>query len=141
MLAHGQNVQRCGLAMVYEPIKILDSQLPRSKKKIIQHLSASKHIKVSTTSLFNVCQGYSKSLWEYLAQFNEDTIKVSHLNQEMFVGAFQHGLKVGQFIESLTQKTTINMDDVTTRVECYIKGEENNMEKRSCDAKERAHCK
>lgn len=40
----------------------------------------------------------------------------------MFVGAFQHGLKDGSFNESLAQNSTSSMDDVITRVECYIKG-------------------
>ena len=47
----------------------------------------------------------------------------------MFVGAFQHDLKVGKFNESLAQKSTSNMDEVITRAEFYIKGEGSNMEK------------
>lgn len=70
-------------------------------KKMIQHFLTSKHRKVSTTSLFNVRQGHAESLWEYMARFNKEKIKVSHMNKEMFVGAFQHGLKAGQFNESL----------------------------------------
>lgn len=66
---------------------------------------------------------------EYMARFNEETIKVSHLNQEMFVGVFQHDLKAGKFNESLAQKSASNMDKVITRAEFYIKGEERNMEK------------
>lgn len=59
----------------------------------------------------------------------------------MSVGAFQHDLKVGQFNESLAQKSTSNMDGVITRAKFYIKGEENNMEKRSQDAKEKERAK
>lgn len=64
-------------------------------KKIVQHFSTSKHRKVSTTSLFNVRQRHAESLQEYMEILNEETIKVSHRNQEMFVRAFQHNLKVG----------------------------------------------
>lgn len=64
-------------------------------KKMMQHFLVSKHRKVLTTSLFNVWQGHAESLREYMARFNEETIKVSYLNQEMFVGSFQHDLKVG----------------------------------------------
>lgn len=44
-----------------------------------------------------------------MARFNEEIIKVSHPNQEMFVGAFQKGLKVGHFNESLAQKSATSM--------------------------------
>lgn len=71
-------------------------------RKTVQHFSANKHRKVTTVSLFNVRQGPSEPLQEYMARLNEETIKVSHLNQEMFVGAFQNGLTVGHFNESLT---------------------------------------
>lgn len=73
-----------------------------------------------------------------MAGFNEETIKVSHPNKEIFVGAFQNGLKVDHFIESLAQKPAASMDEVMNMEECYIKGEEINMEKKSQNAKERA---
>lgn len=59
----------------------------------------------------------------------------------MFVGVFQHDLRVGQFNESLAQKSTSNMDEVITREEYYIKGEESNMGKKSRDAKEEVQTK
>lgn len=98
-------------------------------RNMVQNFAAIKHRKVSTTSLFKVCQGPSESMWEYMAQFNEETIKISHLNQEMFVGAFQNSMRAGHFNESLAQKPTSNMDEVINRVECDIKGEESNMDK------------
>lgn len=55
----------------------------------------------------------------------------------MFVGAFQNWLKVNHFNESLAQKPTISMDEVMNKAECYIKGEESNMDKISRDAKEK----
>jgi len=70
-------------------------------RKLSQQFSASRHRKVSSNSLFNVSQGQSESLRSYLARFNECTIKVSNPNQELFVGAFQNGLRAGQFNESL----------------------------------------
>src|ERR1044072_425084 len=79
----------------------------------------------------------SESLRDFMARFNEETIKVSHPNQEIFVAAFQHGLKAGQFNESLAQKPAKSMDEIITRAECYVKGEESNMEKRARDSKER----
>lgn len=46
--------------------------------KMIHWFSTNKHEKVSTISLFNVLQSYSKSLREYLAYFNKETLKVTH---------------------------------------------------------------
>src|ERR1044072_5155309 len=79
----------------------------------------------------------SESLRDFMAMFNEETIKVSHLNQEIFVAAFQHGLEAGQFNESLAQKPSKSMDETISRAECYVKGEESNMEKRARDSKDR----
>lgn len=87
-------------------------------------------------TLFTLRKRHSESLREYLAWFNKETIKVSHPNQELFVGAFQHGLRAWQFNESLVQKPASNMDEIITQVECYIKGEESNWEKRSRDSLE-----
>jgi len=87
--------------------------------------------------LFNVRQGQSESLRNYLAWFNECTIKVSNPNQELFVGAFQNGLRADQFNESLAQKPAYSMEEIISRAECYIKGEESNAEKRARDAKEK----
>ena len=61
-------------------------------KKMVQQFSTGRHQKVSTTTLFNVCQLPSESLRDYMARFNEETIKVSHFNLDIFVEYFQHGL-------------------------------------------------
>jgi len=74
----------------------------------------------------------------YLACFNDVTIKVVNLNQEVFIDAFQNGLRGGRFNESLAQKPTDLMEEIMSKVECYIKGEENNVEKNAKDAKERS---
>lgn len=104
-------------------------------KRMVQHFSANKLRKVTTTSLFNVRQGPSKSLQEYMARFNKETIKVSHPNQEIFVGAFQNDMKVDDFNESLAQKLSTSMEEVMSIAECYVKEEESNKEKISQDAK------
>jgi len=95
-------------------------------RKLIHQFSASHHRKVSTTSLFNVCQEHNESLRSYLACYNDATVKIVHPNQELFVGAFQSGLRAGPFIESLAQKPADFMDEIMSSVECYIKGEESN---------------
>ncbi|GAU38581.1 hypothetical protein TSUD_322580 [Trifolium subterraneum] len=106
-------------------------------KKFIQQFSGTKHIKVTATSLFKIRQNYAETLREYLTRFNEATITVSNLNQEMFVAAFHNDLKAGHFNESLAQKPDTSMLEVIKRASCYIKGEESNAEKRSRDAKEK----
>jgi DNA mismatch repair ATPase MutS len=103
----------------------------------MQQFSGSKHIKVTATSLFATHQNHAETLRENLARFCEATIKVSNPNQEMFVSAFHNGLKVGHFNESLAQKPATSMQEIIKRAECYIKGEENNAEKRSRDVRER----
>jgi hypothetical protein len=108
-------------------------------RKLIQQFSASRHRKVPAISLFNVRQGHNESLRDYLARFNDTTIKVINPNQEVFVGAFQNGLRAGQLNESLAQKSADSMEEIIARADCYIKGEESNAEKKARDAKERAN--
>jgi len=109
-------------------------------RKLIQQFSASRHRKLLATNLFNVRQGYNESLREYLARFNNITIKVINPNQEVFVGAFHNGLRVGQLNESLAQKPADSMDEIIAKADCYIKGEESNAEKKARDMKERTSC-
>ncbi|GAU18549.1 hypothetical protein TSUD_325390 [Trifolium subterraneum] len=106
-------------------------------KKFIHQFSGTKHIKVTTTSLFTIRQNYAETFREYLARFSEATITVSNPNQEMFVAAFHNGLKAEHFNESLAQKPATSMQEVVKRANCYIKGEESSTEKRSRDAKEK----
>lgn len=106
-------------------------------RKLIQQFSASRHRKVPATTLFNVRQGHNESLRDYLARFNDTIIKVINPNQEVFVGAFQNGLRAGEFNESLTQKPADSMEEIIARADYYNKGEESNAEKKARDAKER----
>lgn len=57
-------------------------------KKLAHQFAASKHRKMSTTNLFNILQGPSKSLRASLVYFDEVTIKVVHSNYEMFIEVF-----------------------------------------------------
>ncbi|MCI30826.1 hypothetical protein A2U01_0052037, partial [Trifolium medium] len=59
----------------------------------MHQFSGSKHIQVTATALFGIRQRHDESLREFLARFSEETIKVSNPSQEMFVAAFQNGLK------------------------------------------------
>lgn len=87
------------------------------------------------TRLFYIRQGTSKSLKEYLVRYNDLMIKVMHPNEEVFVGAFHNGLRVGQFNESTTHKPVSSLAEVVTRAEYYIKDEESNSKKKVRDVK------
>lgn len=50
-------------------------------------------------------------------------MKVSHPNQEIFIGDFQNDLKAGHFNESLAQKSVTTIKEIMTWVEYYIKGD------------------
>ncbi|CAJ2645421.1 unnamed protein product [Trifolium pratense] len=73
-------------------------------KKFIHQFAGSKHVKVTSTSLFSIRQNHGESLRSFLVRFSEATIK-----------------------------------EVNKRAECYIKGEESNVEKRQRDAKEKEY--
>ncbi|PNX76427.1 gag-pol polyprotein [Trifolium pratense] len=92
--------------------------------KFIHQFVGSRHVKVTSTSLFSIRQNHAESLRDYFARFSEATIKVSNPNQEMFVAAFHNGLRAGHFNESLAQKPALSMQEINKRAECYIKGEE-----------------
>lgn len=98
-------------------------------RKLVPEFTASRHMTMSTIILFNIRQGPSESSRDYLALFNEATIKVFPPNQEMFVCAPKNGLKMGHFNESVSQKLTLTLAEVVTREEFYIKDEESNAEK------------
>lgn len=49
-------------------------------KKLAHQFAHSRHMKMSTTNLFNILQGSSESLRDYPSLFNEATIKVAHPN-------------------------------------------------------------
>jgi len=48
-------------------------------------------------------------------------------------------LRAGPFNESLAEKPVDYMEEIMSRAECYIKGEESNAEKKVRDAKERGN--
>lgn len=92
-------------------------------RKLVHQFAVSHHRKISTTSLFNIHQGPSELMRDYLAHFNGDIVKVVLSNHEMFVGAFLIWLWTRHFNESLSPKPTFTLTKVVARAECYIKGE------------------
>lgn len=106
-------------------------------RKLVHQFVANCHRKMSTTDPLNIWQGPSELLMDYLARFNEATIKVVPLNQEISVEAFQNGLKARHFNESIAQRYTLSSAEVVAGMECCIKGEENNTENKSHNVKDR----
>lgn len=51
----------------------------------------------------------------------------------MFVWAFNNGIMLRHFYESLNQRLTAFLVEVVTQMEYHIKGEENNVEKKAWD--------
>lgn len=88
--------------MVYEFASFFSLELSYLMRKLVHQFAESKHMKMSTTNLFNVHQGTIESMMKYLVEFNEAIIKIVHSKKEMFVRAFQNGLRSGHFIESFT---------------------------------------
>lgn len=76
--------------------------------KLVHQFTVIRHRKMSTTILFNIWQNTSESLRDYLARFNEATIRVIPPNQEMFVGELQNALKEGHFNKSHTYKLALS---------------------------------
>lgn len=58
-------------------------------------------------------------------------------SKEMFLEAFQNGLKVRHFNELLSYNIVNSMEHIIVLAQCYVNGEERNLEKRAIDAKER----
>lgn len=57
-------------------------------KKLVQQFTGSMHKKMFATDVFNIHQGPSEYLREYLTQFTEEKIKVIHPNFYIFIEPF-----------------------------------------------------
>lgn len=55
----------------------------------------------------------------------------------MFVGTFHNGPKEGHLSKYLAQKLALSLAELVIGAECYIKGEESNIEKKVQEIKER----
>ncbi|RDX80481.1 hypothetical protein CR513_38962, partial [Mucuna pruriens] len=75
-------------------------------------------------NLFDIWQAKGESLKKYLAGFNNATIQVNDPDQIFFVKAFQKGLRVEQFSDSLALRCPSNMSKIRARVEKHIEVEE-----------------
>ncbi|RDX65184.1 hypothetical protein CR513_56178, partial [Mucuna pruriens] len=85
---------------------------------------ANKVKRLEVAYLFDIRQNKGETLKSYLAQFNNVTIRVNDLDQKFFMKAFQKGLRVGQFNDSMALRKPLSMEETRTRVEKHIKVEE-----------------
>lgn len=90
-------------------------------KKLVHQFSTRRHKEMSTIILINIRHGPLESLTEYLAWFNETTIKGIHPNQKMHVWALQNELRVIHFNESLAQRPLTSLAEVATHDEWYMR--------------------
>lgn len=84
---------------------------------------------MSTTNLFNVREGQSKSLREYLVRFNKAAINVINLKYDILIWAFQKLVKDKHFNEFLAKKTANSNVVEHGRVKCYVKCKDKNVER------------
>ncbi|RDY02388.1 hypothetical protein CR513_14162, partial [Mucuna pruriens] len=79
----------------------------------------------------------------YLACFNNATVKVDDPDQKFFVKAFQKGLRAGPFSDALALRKPINMEEIRARAEKHVEMEEDQCEwrrlERRSDRKEMRH--
>ncbi|RDX92454.1 hypothetical protein CR513_25421, partial [Mucuna pruriens] len=74
--------------------------------------TTNKTKKLEVADLFNIKQNKSETLKSYLARFNNTTVKVNDPNKKFFVKAFQKGLRVGQFSDSLALRKPESMEEI-----------------------------
>ncbi|RDX78298.1 hypothetical protein CR513_41447, partial [Mucuna pruriens] len=89
---------------------------------------ANKTKRLEVIDLFDIKQTKGETLKSYLARFNNVIVKVNDPDHKFFVKAFQKGLKVGQFNDSLTLRRPLTMEEIRTRVEKHIEVEEDQVD-------------
>ncbi|RDX77001.1 hypothetical protein CR513_42942, partial [Mucuna pruriens] len=73
-------------------------------------------------------QAKGESLKNYLARFNNVTVRVNDPNQKFFVKAFQKGLKASPFNDSLVLRRPTSMEEIRMRIEKHMEAEEDQVE-------------
>ncbi|RDX95699.1 hypothetical protein CR513_21741, partial [Mucuna pruriens] len=102
--------------------------------------AANKPKRLEVADLFDIKQAGGESLKSYMARFNDATVKVDDPDQKFFVKAFQKGLRVGPFSDTLALQRPVNMEEIRLRAEKHIEMEENRFEKREAEHEEDRRC-
>ncbi|RDX78624.1 hypothetical protein CR513_41076, partial [Mucuna pruriens] len=85
--------------------------------------------KLEVANLFDVKQARGESLKNYLAHFNNATIRVNDPDQKFFVKAFQKGLRASPFSDSLALRRSVSMEEIRMRTEKHVEAEEDQAER------------
>ncbi|RDY07090.1 hypothetical protein CR513_08846, partial [Mucuna pruriens] len=78
----------------------------------VSQFAANKAKKLEVADLFDIRQAKGESLKNYLARFNNATVRVNDPDQKFSVKAFQKGLKATPFSDSLALRRPINMEEI-----------------------------
>ncbi|RDY01231.1 hypothetical protein CR513_15469, partial [Mucuna pruriens] len=90
----------------------------------VSQFAANKVKRLEVADLFDIKQAGGESLKSYLARFNNATVRVNDPDQNIFIKAFQKGLKASSFSDSLALRRPTNMDEIRVRAEKHVEVEE-----------------
>ncbi|RDX97000.1 hypothetical protein CR513_20277, partial [Mucuna pruriens] len=96
----------------------------------VSQFAANKVKKLEVANLFDIKQTEGESLKNYLARFNNATVRVDDPDQKFFVKAFQKGLRAGPFSDALALRKPVNMEEIRARAEKHVEMEEDQYERR-----------
>ncbi|RDX75753.1 hypothetical protein CR513_44334, partial [Mucuna pruriens] len=110
---------------------LVTTLLPRSIKtfgdlatSFASQFAANKTKLLEVVDLFDIKQRKGKTLKNYLACFNNASIRVNDPDHKFFVKAFQKGLRAGQFSNSLALRKPLIMEEIRAYAEKHIEVEE-----------------
>ncbi|RDY07416.1 hypothetical protein CR513_08478, partial [Mucuna pruriens] len=78
---------------------------------------------ISCKLFLGTLRGMGESLKKYLTRFNSATIQVNDPNQKFVVKAFQKGLRVWQFSDSLALRCSSSMGEIRTMAKKHIEAD------------------
>ncbi|RDX85495.1 hypothetical protein CR513_33311, partial [Mucuna pruriens] len=96
-----------------------------------------KHLEVAY--LFDIQQNKGEPLKSYLIRFNNATVRVNDLDKKNFVKAFQKGLRVGQFNDSLALRKPLTMEEIRARAKKHIEVEEDQVDQLETERQASTH--
>ncbi|RDX69579.1 hypothetical protein CR513_51294, partial [Mucuna pruriens] len=96
---------------------------------------ANKVKRLEVADFFDIRKAEGESLKNYLARFNNATVRVDDPDQKFFVKAFQKGLRAAPFSDALALRRPINMEEIRARAEKHVEMEEDQYERRKSKRK------
>ncbi|KAL0403667.1 UNVERIFIED_CONTAM: hypothetical protein Sradi_2007500 [Sesamum radiatum] len=95
-------------------------------QKFTFHFASKRKQKRSATYLFNIRQGESESLKNFIGRFNNETLEVQDLRIDMIVSILIHGLKKGPLASALARDPPEDVEQLMKIAQKYIDEEEIN---------------